>query len=1138
MSDELDNHINEETKHTVIPINGLYENWFLDYASYVILDRAVPHINDGLKPVQRRIMHSLKEMDDGRFNKAANVIGNTMKYHPHGDASIGDAMVQIGQKDLLIDCQGNWGDPITGDSAAAPRYIEARLSKFANEVVFNSDTTIWQLSYDGRNNEPLTLPVKFPLLLAQGAEGIAVGLATKVMPHNFIELLDASIEILQGGKPNILPDFFTGGMADFSAYNEGMRGGKIRVRAKITEKDKKTLVITEIPYSTTTGSVIDSILSANDKGKIKIKKIEDNTAANVEIVIQLAPGISPDVTIDALYAFTSCEVSISPNTCIIKDDKPQFLTVNDILVQNTENTKNLLKQELEIKLHELQEKIFFSSLLKIFIQEGMYKNARYENSANFDAVVVELNILFAPFKEQLYREILPEDFKKLIDKPMSSITRFDVKKADDQMKALADEIKTVKNHLRHLTDYAIAWFQRLKDKYSKGRERKTEIRLFDRVEASKVALANVKLYLNREDGFIGTGLKKDEFVADCSDLDEVIVFREDGHYTITKVADKTFVGKGIIYAAVFKKNDERTIYNAIYKDGASGVSYIKRFAVMGVTRDKEYEITKGTKGSRVLYFTPNPNGEAEIVTVMLKPHVKLKKVQFDLDFADIAIKGRASQGNIVSKYPIKKILLKSKGVSTLAGLKIWYDELLRRLNVDGRGKYLGEFDGDDKILQVHKEGWYELSSFELSNHFDADLLLIQKYDPEKPFAVVHYEGKAKNYFIKRFVFEQIGIGKKQTLISEETGSKFLYLTSNPAAALTVDVLKGKTQIPETLEIILADFIDVKGIKANGNRLSQHDVKNIDISNHEEIELSLEEDSKEEESLATDKTEGDEGTGGSGTVTADQESDKSADTDETEDELDTAADDQSAENEVAESGSSTVATEKKKVEPADESVKPVEDFAEPAKDFAKPAKESAAYLVKKQSEVEKTVSAQESEQSEVSVNPAKVLKAKAAVPVAIKEEEKTADSSIEPVAEVVSEVKADTSKTDKQVARVAPEVKESEVKAFSAKPEKPVVEAATEVPAAKSEKPAVEPEKIEPVVNTAVPRPKIKWETPARPEPKTEALFGDDVVAKEPKKPTKSKSTDDAKSRVKKESPQKKEVKLEITNPDDIQLGLF
>lgn len=839
MSDEIENNVNEESTHTVIPINGLYENWFLDYASYVILDRAVPHINDGLKPVQRRIMHSLKEMDDGRFNKAANVIGNTMKYHPHGDASIGDAMVQIGQKELLIDKQGNWGDPITGDNAAAPRYIEARLSKFANDVVFNPDTTIWQLSYDGRNNEPITLPVKFPLLLAQGAEGIAVGLATKVMPHNFIELLDASIESLKGVRPNILPDFFTGGMADFSAYNEGMRGGRIRVRAKITEKDKKTLVITEVPYSTTTGSVIDSVLSANDKGKIKIKKIEDNTAANVEIVIHLAPGISPDVTIDALYAFTSCEVSISPNTCVIRDDKPQFLSVNDILIQNTIHTKGLLKQELEIKLHELQEKIFFSSLLKIFIQEGMYKHPEYENATNFEVVVEVLNRLFAPFKDSLYREIQPEDLKKLIDKPMSSITRFDVKKADDQMKALADEIKVVKNHLRHLTDYAIAWFQKLKDKYGKGRERKTEIRLFDRVEASKVALANVKLFVNREDGFIGTGLRKDEFVADCSDIDEIIVFREDGKCIITKVADKTFVGKGILHAQVFKKGDERTIYNIIYKDGGTGVSYVKRFAVVGVTRDKEYDLTKGTKGSKVLYFTANPNGEAEVITIQLKPHTKLKKLQFDLDYAEVAIKGRASQGNIVSKYPVKKILFKSKGVSTLSGLKIWYDDLLRRLNVDGRGKYLGEFDGDDKILQVHKDGWYELSTFELSNHFDADLILIQKYDPDKPFALVQYEGKAKNYFVKRFVFEAIAVGRKGGLISEEAGSKFMYLTSNPAATLTVDLLKGKSLIPETIEVVLADFIDVKGIKANGNRLSQHEVKSIRLSNNEEIEPIIE-----------------------------------------------------------------------------------------------------------------------------------------------------------------------------------------------------------------------------------------------------------------------------------------------------------
>ncbi|WP_443937961.1 DNA gyrase/topoisomerase IV subunit A [Pedobacter sp. MW01-1-1] len=854
MSEELDQPVNEEHKHTITPINGLYENWFLDYASYVILDRAVPHINDGLKPVQRRIMHSLKEMDDGRFNKAANVIGNTMKYHPHGDASIGDAMVQIGQKELLIDMQGNWGDPITGDSAAAPRYIEARLSKFANDVVFNPDTTSWQLSYDGRNNEPVTLPVKFPLLLTQGAEGIAVGLATKVMPHNFVELIDASIESLKGTRPNILPDFFTGGMADFSNYNEGVRGGKIRVRAKITEKDKKTLVITEIPFSTTTGSVIDSILSANDKGKIKIKKIEDNTAANVEIVVHLAPGISPDVTIDALYAFTSCEVSISPNTCVIKDDKPHFMSVNDILIENTKNTKSLLKKELEIKLHELQEKIFFSSLLKIFIQEGMYKNAEYENSSNFEMVVEVLHRLFEPFKPSLYREILPEDFKKLIDKPMSSITRFDVKKSDEHMKSLEDEIKVVKGHLKHLTDYAIAWYQKLKDKYGKGRERRTEIRLFDRVEAAKVALANIKLYMNRQDGFVGSGLRKDEFVADCSDIDEIIVFREDGKCIITKVADKTFVGKGIIHAQVFKKGDERTVYNMIYKDGATGTSYIKRFAVVGVTRDKEYDLTKGSKGSKVLYFTANPNGEAEIVNVALKPHSKLRKLQFDLDFAEVAIKGRGSQGNIVSKYPVKKIVLKSKGVSTLAGLKIWYDDLLKRLNVDGRGKYLSEFDGDDRILQVHKDGSYELSSFDLTNHFDDDLLLMQKFDADKVFAAVHYDGKAQNYFVKRFTFELQTNGKKVVFISEEPKSKLVCISSNPAASVRVDVLKGKTQIPETLTLVLAEMIDVKGLKANGNRLSAHDVQEIFLEEPEIEEEELEIKESEESSNDEDTSE--------------------------------------------------------------------------------------------------------------------------------------------------------------------------------------------------------------------------------------------------------------------------------------------
>jgi topoisomerase-4 subunit A len=855
--DDLSAH-NEEKLHNITSLDGLYENWFLDYASYVILDRAVPHINDGLKPVQRRILHSLKEMDDGRFNKAANVIGNTMKYHPHGDASIGDAMVQIGQKNLLIDCQGNWGDPVTGDSAAAPRYIEARLSKFALEVVFNPDTTDWQASYDGRNREPITLPVKFPLLLAQGADGIAVGLATKIMPHNFIELIDASIDVLKGVRPNLLPDFSTGGMADASAYNEGQRGGKVRVRAKIVERDKKTLAITEIPFTTTTGGLMESIVAANDKGKIKIKKIEDNTANNVEIIVHLAPGISPDVTIDALYAFTDCEVSISPNTCVIQDDKPRFMSVNDMLSESTHNTRRLLKMELEIKLSELMEKIFFSSLLKIFIQEGMYKHPDYEGSGNFEMVQEVLNRLFEPFFKLFYREILPEDYKKLIDKPMSSITRFDVKKTDEQVKTLENEIKEVKNHLKHLTDYTIAWFLKLKEKYGKDRGRKTELRTFDKVEAAQVALANVKLYVNKVDGFIGSGLKKDEFVCDCSDIDEIIVFREDGRCIITKVQDKVFVGKEIIHVAVFKKNDERTVYNMIYKDGQSGVSYIKRFSVVGVTRDKEYDLTKGTKGTRVLYFSANPNGEAEIVNVQLKPHSKLKKLQFDEDFALLAIKGRASMGNIITKYPVKKILLKSKGKSTLSGRKIWYDDILKRLNADGRGKYLGEFDGDDRILTILSNGLYELTSFDLNNHFDDKMIVIEKYSPEKVFSVVHLEGKSKNYLVKRFSFENTAIGKQTSIISDEPGSKLIIISGAKQPVVKVAQLKGKEQTPEEVEIDLSTLIDIKGMKAMGNRLVQHPVKTVEliaeIDPEEEIAASNEEEAVPDEEILSETKE--------------------------------------------------------------------------------------------------------------------------------------------------------------------------------------------------------------------------------------------------------------------------------------------
>ena len=862
MSDELNPEEipanNDEKLHNITSLDGLYENWFLDYASYVILDRAVPHINDGLKPVQRRILHSLKEMDDGRFNKAANVIGNTMKYHPHGDASIGDAMVQIGQKNLLIDCQGNWGDPVTGDSAAAPRYIEARLSKFALDVVFNPDTTDWQASYDGRNREPITLPVKFPLLLAQGADGIAVGLATKILPHNFIELLDASMEVLRGVRPNLMPDFPTGGMADASLYNEGQRGGKVRIRAKIIERDKKTLAITEIPFSTTTGGLMESIVAANEKGKIKIKKIEDNTAKDVEIVIHLAPGISPDVTIDALYAFTDCEVSISPNTCVIQDDKPRFISVNDMLTESTHNTKRLLKMELEIRLKELMEKIFFSSLLKIFIQEGMYKHPDYESSSNFETVVDVLNRLFEPFFPQFYRPIIAEDYKKLIDKPMSSITRFDVKKTDEQIKGLEAEIKEVKHHLKHLTDFAIAWFQKLKDKYGKGRERKTELRTFDKVEAAQVALANAKLYVLRADGFIGTGLKKDqnaEFLGDCSDIDDIIVFREDGRFVVVKIQDKIFVGKEIIHAAVFKKNDERTVYNMIYKDGQSGISYIKRFSVVGVTRDKENDLTKGTKGSKVLYFSANPNGEAEIVNVQLKPHSKLKKLQFDEDFAALAIKGRGSMGNIITKYPVKKIILKSKGVSTLAGRKIWYDDILKRLNADGRGKYLGEFDGEDKILTVLSNGMYELTSFDLNNHFDDKMIVIEKYNPEKIFTAIHIDGKSKNYMVKRFVFDNLAIGKQVSIISDENGSKLVLITGAKQPVVELVQLKGKDQTPETLEIDLTTLIDVKGMKAMGNRLSQHPVKSVELIAAQEEEIADEKVSADVKDDDTDDADG-------------------------------------------------------------------------------------------------------------------------------------------------------------------------------------------------------------------------------------------------------------------------------------------
>mgnify|MGYP000792377509 FL=1 len=699
-------------------LSGMYQKWFLDYASYVILERAVPYVDDGLKPVQRRILHSMREMDDGRYNKVANIIGNTMKYHPHGDASIGDALVQLGQKDLLIDCQGNWGNILTGDAAAAPRYIEARLSKFALDVVFNPKTTNWKLSYDGRNREPVTLPVKFPLLLAQGVEGIAVGLASKILPHNFNELVDACIAHLKNENFVLYPDFPTGGMIDVSKYNDGLRGGNVKIRAKI-EKDNnnKVLKITEIPYGRTTSTLIDSIIKANDKGKIKIKKIDDNTARNVEIMIYLAPGVSSDKTIDALYAFTDCELSISPNSCVIEDEKPCFMPIPEILRKSADDTVTLLKLELEIRLSELSEEWHFASLERIFIEERIYKDKKFEESPNLQKVLAHVHERLKPFLPQLWRKVTDEDIKRLLEIKMKRILKFNSEEAERFIKGLEEEIKQVKHDIANIIPYTIAYYKRIKTKYGKGRERKTEIRNFENIEAAKVVIANEKLYINREEGFIGTALKKDEFICECSDMDEVIVFKKDGSYYVSKVADKIFVGKDVLYVNVFKKNDKRTIYNVIYRDGRYGSSYVKRFNVTGVTRDKVYNLTKGTSGSRVLYFTANPNGEAEVVKVCLKPKPTLKKLVFEYDFADLAIKGRDSQGNLLSKNDVHKISVVQKGVSTLGGRKIWFDEDVFRLNTDERGKYLGEFQGEERILVVNKNGTYYTSSFDLTNHY-------------------------------------------------------------------------------------------------------------------------------------------------------------------------------------------------------------------------------------------------------------------------------------------------------------------------------------------------------------------------------------------------------------------------------------
>ncbi|MFL0684926.1 MAG: DNA gyrase/topoisomerase IV subunit A [Algoriphagus aquaeductus] len=831
----------DESLHDSTPVTGMYKDWFLDYASYVILERAVPAIEDGLKPVQRRILHAMKEMDDGRFNKVANIIGQSMQYHPHGDASIGDAIVNLGQKDLLIETQGNWGDVRTGDGAAAARYIEARLSKFALEVVFNPQTTDWQLSYDGRKREPVTLPVKFPLLLAQGVEGIAVGLSTKILPHNFRELIEGSIEILKGNKTNVLPDFLTGGLADFSDYQEGLRGGKIKVRARIEEEDSKTLLIKEIPFGTTTDSLIDSILKANDKGKIKIKKVVDNTAKDVEIQIQLAPGVSPDVTIDALYAFTDCEVSISPNACVIIEDKPVFLTVNQILEYNTKKTKELLRRELEIRKGELLEKLLFSSLEKIFIENRIYRDI--EECTTWEAVLAAIDRGLDPYKPDFYREITQEDLIRLTEIKIKRISKFDAFKADELMKRLQEELKEVNYNLKHLTEYAIAYYQNLLDKYGKGRERKTEIRAFDTIQAAVVAANNAKLYVNRVDGFVGYGLKKDEFICDCSDLDDIIAIRKDGKMVVSKIQEKLFMGKDILFVGVFRKNDERMTYNLIYLDGTSGRCMVKRFQVGGITRDKEYDLTKGTKGSKILYLTANPNGEAETVTVYLTQGAKARVKVFDFDFAEIEIKGRGAGGNILTKYPVRKIQFKMEGKSTLGGLNVYYDSSVGRLNTDQRGRLIGNFLGDDKILVCYKNGDYELTSFELTNRYESnDVLLIQKFDPQKIISAIYFDGATKTYFVKRFLIETTTVNKRFGFISDHKQSHLKLVTTDSQAQIMVTVIKGKEE--EQMEYDLEMLIDVKGWKAIGNKLSAHPVKDIQLIESEKSKTEEQEESEE------------------------------------------------------------------------------------------------------------------------------------------------------------------------------------------------------------------------------------------------------------------------------------------------------
>lgn len=855
----MNNHNKEES---IKKISGMYEDWFLDYASYVILERAIPSIFDGLKPVQRRIMHSMRELEDGRYNKVANIVGNTMKYHPHGDMAITDAMVQIGQKEMLIDTQGNWGNILTGDGAAAARYIEARLTPFALEVVFNPKTTEWLPSYDGRNKEPENLPVKFPLLLAQGVEGIAVGLSTKILPHNFLELIDASIAYLKDKKFKLFPDFLTGGYVDVSDYNDGQRGGRVRIRAKIQQEDKNTLKITEIPYGTTTGSLIDSIIKANDKGKIKIKKIEDNTASNVEILVHLVPGISPDKMIDALYAFTDCEISISPNACVINVNKPEFLTVTEILKSNTDFTVELLKKELQIELNELQEQWHFSSLERIFIENRIYRDIEEEES--WEGVLQAIDKGLKPHTTHLLREVTEEDIVRLTEIRIKRISKFDMDKAQQYIESLEEKIKKVKYHLEHLTEYAIDYYKNLKTKYGKGRERKTEIRVFDTIDATKVAAANVKFYVDAAEGFIGTSLKKDQFLFECSDIDDIIVFRRDGNMLVTKVDSKTFVGKDIIHVAVWNKNDKRTIYNLIYRDGKNGASYQKRFAVTSITRDREYPLTKGSKDSEVLYFSANPNGEAEVVQVLLKPSKRLKKLKFDIDFSELAVKGRNSIGNLVSKYPIKKIELKEEGVSTLAPRKIWFDDTIKRLNADGRGELLGAFKGSDKILTINDKGEVKLTDFDLSNRYDDELLIIEKWNPQKPISCIYYDADKNRYFVKRFLAEDSL--KPQPFYFSENPNSFIELVTTqkiPVVDLIFSKVKGNEREPETVN--LEEFITVKGINAQGNQLTTHKLRQINLH-----PPTIEHEEEKNESEPTDEYEN---TGGEQALLFDFEDEK-------------------------------------------------------------------------------------------------------------------------------------------------------------------------------------------------------------------------------------------------------------------------